>query len=440
MKRELTNWNNYPKRVVDVRNWQGSSRIEAPDKYIARGMGRCYGDASIGDLVFDMLKHNLILSFDAVEGLVKCQSGVVLQDLLEVFVPRGWFLPVTPGTKFISVGGALASDVHGKNHHVAGCFGDHVTEVTLILPNGECSYCGPEQNSRLFNATRGGMGLTGVIDTVTFRLVKIDTSYIKQRQIKAKNLKEIMSLFEENQHATYSMAWIDCLKGGDAFGRSILMLGEHASIEDLSSSEKSKPLIAKKGKNVTMPFNLGSFVLNKASISAFNMLYYHKNLKKIQDSIVHYDGFFYPLDSIHHWNRMYGKSGFVQYQFVIPLENSEHGLTEILNKIREKGWGSFLAVLKLFGDQESFMSFPMKGYTLALDFPIKKGLFEFLDELDLIVASNGGRIYLSKDARMKSNMFTDNYPNANEFLDMLKELNASEYIGSDLSKRLQINI
>ena len=438
MKKEITNWSNYPKKEVEYKYWRGAGDEQGLDRYIVRGLGRCYGDASISDAVLSTLDHRLILDFNPKTGDITCQSGISLKKLLDTFVPKGWFLPVTPGTKFITVGGALASDVHGKNHHVAGCFGDHVSQIRLIKPDGGVVTCGPNENKELYNATRGGMGLTGIIDTVTFRLVKIETSYINQRQIKAKNLHEIIQLFEENKDATYSMAWIDCLKGGKSFGRSIMMRGEHATLEELNEKQKQSPLTLNQKKDLVMPISLPSFVLNKLSISAFNWLYYNKNTKRIQDSVVHYDGFFYPLDSILHWNRMYGKKGFVQYQFVLPIEHSEDGLVKILNKIREKGWGSFLAVLKLFGKQDSFISFPMEGYTLALDFPIRKGLFDFLDELDRIVVDMGGRIYLSKDARMKPYVFKDGYPNSQQFIDAIKQHNPKHKIESDLSKRLEI--
>lgn len=440
MNKEIANWSNYPKRYVEFKSWRGGKVEPLGKKYIARGMGRCYGDAAIADLTFSTLDHNLIIQFDSETGEITCQSGVTFKELLDIFVPRGWFLPVTPGTKFITVGGALASDVHGKNHHLEGCFGDQVTEITLFTPKGELITCSPLVNPEVFNATRGGMGLTGIIDTVTFRLKPIETSYIKQCQIKAKNLEEIFSLFEKHKDATYSMAWIDCLKGGKSFGRSIMMYGEHAIFDELPTKMKKNPLRINKGKELSMPVNLPGFVLNKLSIKAFNWLYYHKNIKKVQEGFVHYDGFFYPLDSILHWNRMYGKSGFVQYQFVLPLENSKEGLTEILSKIRSKGWGSFLAVLKLFGKQDSLISFPMEGYTLALDFPIKKGLFKFLDELDHIVVARGGRIYLTKDARMGDGVFSKSYPRVNEFKAIIKRIDSNHSIQSDLSKRLNITI
>ncbi|WKN43501.1 FAD-binding oxidoreductase [Tunicatimonas pelagia] len=438
MKTTVSNWSNYPVKDTTLTHWRGESIPADRKNWIARGLGRCYGDAALSDQILSTVKHNHILEFNPESGVICCQSGVSLHNLLEVFVPKGWFLPVTPGTKFITVGGALASDIHGKNHHIAGCFGDHVSSCTLLLADGKRIRCSPTENSEVFNATRGGMGLTGMIDTVTFQLKKIESSYIKQRQIKAQNLNEVLALFDKYKSYTYSMAWIDCLKGGKNFGRSIMMMGEHATLDELTSKQQQTPLISKVGHDINMPINLPGFVLNSLSVKAFNWLYFHKNVKKVIENTVHYDPFFYPLDSILHWNRMYGKKGFVQYQFVLPISNSKEGLVKIMDRIRQKGWGSFLSVLKLFGKQESLISFPMEGYTLALDFPLKKGLFNFLDELDELVLDLGGRIYLTKDARMKADTFMNSYPGSREFLQILKQINPDLTVQSDLAKRLSI--
>jgi len=435
MKLKLSNWSKYPVKNSELKYWRGERFVDNK-KWIARGLGRCYGDASLSELVYSTVAHNLIYSFDQTNGIICCQSGVSLKEILEIFVPKGWFLPVSPGTKYITVGGALASDVHGKNHHVAGCFGDHVLEFDLILANGKKIRCTPVNNADIFQATRGGMGLTGMIDTVTFKLIRIETSYIKQRQIKAQNLHEAFDLFETYKAHTYSMAWIDCLKGGKYFGRSLMMMGEHALMDELPVKYQTKPLHTGSRHKLNMPVNAPDFVLNPYSVKVFNWLYYHKNFKRTQENIVHYDGFFYPLDSILNWNRMYGKAGFVQYQFVLPVDQSKKGLEIVLSLIRKKGWGSFLSVLKLFGKQESFMSFPMEGYTLALDFPIRKGLFEFLDELDAVIAEMGGRIYLSKDARMRATTFWQTYPNSQKFKAIINKINPNSNIKSDLSHRL----
>jgi decaprenylphospho-beta-D-ribofuranose 2-oxidase len=441
MKKIIANWGNYPVVETDEKTFSQTEQLSDilvnSDGIIARGNGRCYGDASLAKNTISTLKYDKILSFDTEKGIFECQSGITLDKVLEVIVPKGWFLPVTPGTKFITVGGAVASDVHGKNHHVDGCFSAHVLDMDVLLADGKIMTCSSQLNNDLFWATCGGMGLTGVITRVKFDLKKIETSYIKQKQVKAKNLEEVIELFEQYKHYTYSVAWIDCLKKGNSFGRSILMLGEHAKAEDLNEKQRKDPLKLPKKKQIVFPFTLPSFVLSKLTVKVFNFLFYGKNFKKEINNVVFYEPFFYPLDAILHWNRGYGKKGFVQYQFVLPLE-SKQGLIEILKKISGQGLGSFLAVLKVFGKQDDLISFPREGYTLALDFPVRKNLFKFLDELDEIVLSYGGRLYLSKDARMKPEIFWRGYPTAQNFLDIVKKYNPQFKINSIQALRLNI--
>lgn len=442
MEKQITNWGKYPVLQAKEKCFSFTEQLQnilpATDEIIARGNGRCYGDASLSANIVSTLKYDKILSFDISDGIIECQSGITLDKILEIIVPKGWFLPVTPGTKFITVGGAVASDVHGKNHHVDGSFSNHIIEMDVMISSGELITCSPSIDNELFWATCGGMGLTGIITRVKFDLKKIETSYIKQKQVKAKNLEEVIHLFEEYKNYTYSVAWIDCLKKGDNFGRSILILGEHATKEELNEKQKSDPLALPRKKQITFPINLPSFVLNQFTVKAFNFLYYSKNLKKEINNIVSYEPFFYPLDAILHWNRGYGKKGFVQYQFVLPL-SSKQGLIEILNKISDQGLGSFLAVLKVFGHQNDLISFPKEGYTLALDFPVRKGLFRFLDELDEIVLKYNGRIYLSKDARMKPDIFWRSYENAGKFLEIVKKFNPRFKINSKQAHRLKIS-
>ncbi|HJW18208.1 MAG TPA: FAD-binding oxidoreductase [Flavisolibacter sp.] len=441
MKKIIANWGNFPVMESEEKSFSFSEQIKdsvkQSDSIIARGNGRCYGDASLEKCTLSTLKFDKILFFDADQGIFECQSGITLDKILEVIVPKGWFLPVTPGTKYITVGGAVASDVHGKNHHVDGSFSAHVLEMDVLLSSGETLTCSTTQYPDLFWATCGGMGLTGIITRIRFDLKKIETSYIKQKQIKAENLEEVLRLFEEYQHYTYSVAWIDCLKKGQNFGRSILMLGEHASLQDLDAKQRMEPLKVPAKKQISFPFNLPSFVLNQFTVKAFNFLFYGKNLKKEINNVVSYEPFFYPLDAILHWNRGYGKKGFLQYQFVLPLE-SKQGLIEILHRISNAGMGSFLAVLKVFGEQNDLISFPKKGYTLALDFPVRANLFPFLDELDKIVLQYNGRLYLSKDARMNADVFWKSYENANEFKDIIKKYNPGFRINSVQARRLHI--
>lgn len=439
MKKEIANWGNYPVIESDEKTFSFTEDVrkyvKETEGFIPRGNGRCYGDASLSEKTISTLNYDKILSFDTQNGIFECQSGLILDKVLEVIVPKGWFLPVTPGTKFITVGGAVASDVHGKNHHIDGSFSSHVLEMDVLLSDGNIITCSPDSFKDLFWATCGGMGLTGVIMRIKFDLKQIETSYISQKQVKAKNLEEVLELFEIYKHYTYSVAWIDCLKKEKHFGRSILILGEHAKKDELPENKKKNPLKFPAKKQITFPFNLPSFVLNKMTVKAFNFLYYGKNFKKEINNVVSYEPFFYPLDAILHWNRGYGKKGFVQYQFVLPLE-SKQGLIEILNKISDKGLGSFLAVLKIFGKQDDLISFPTEGYTLALDFPVRKGLFDFLDELDQVVLNYGGRLYMSKDARMKSAILKAGYKQLPDFIEIIRKYNPKARIRSMQSERL----
>lgn len=411
--------------------------VSEQSQLIARGLGRCYGDASLNETIIGTEKYDKAIYFNDEEGIFECQAGLSLDEILKIIVPRGWFLPVTPGTKFISVGGAVASDIHGKNHHVDGSFSNHVIRLDIMLSTGEITSCGPDQQTDLFRATCGGMGLTGIIMAVRFKLKPIESAYITQTQVKARNLEELLEHFQTYKDYTYSVAWIDCLKKGKHFGRSILMLGEHATHDELTDKLKVNPFPVHGDPKLTVPFNLPSFVLNKFSVKAFNMLFYGKNLKPVQKGLVHYDPYFYPLDFVHSWNRMYGKNGFVQYQFVIPL-HAKDGLIKIMRKISDRNMGSFLTVLKVFGPQESLISFPMEGYTLALDFPIEDGLFDFLNELDQIVADCGGRLYLTKDARMDAGFFKNSYPGYDEFIKIIRRYDPEDKFTSLLAKRLYI--
>lgn len=413
---EIYNWGMYPKIKAELHAFQ---RIEKAQKlineaqhFIARGNGKCYGDSALCKTILSTLSYNKIINFDEEKGRICCESGVLLDDILQVIVPKGFFLPVTPGTKFISIGGAVAANIHGKNHHKEGALSNYIQSFTILTDTSEVLNCSATANSALFYNTIGGMGLTGVILEVTIQLKKIESSYINQKSIKARNLDEILSLFEQYNGYTYSVAWIDCLAKGKNLGRSILMLGEHSKLADLDEQQKRNPLDVHSQKQISIPFNLPAFVLNKFSVRAFNTLYYNKQWRKEKDNIIHYNPYFYPLDALSKWNRLYGKDGFTQYQFVLPFDNGKEGLQTILSKIAAAGCGSFLAVLKTFGKTDnkcSPISFPMPGYTLALDFKINKKVFNLLEELDKIVIEYGGRLYLAKDVRMSKETFHQTY-------------------------------
>jgi decaprenylphospho-beta-D-ribofuranose 2-oxidase len=439
----VTNWGNYPGIDAHIFSFSDESRLRSilleTDTAIARGLGRCYGDSSLSTNIISTLKFNRFLDFDISNGLLTCEAGVTFEDIVKYFVPRGWFLPVTPGTKFITVGGAIASDVHGKNHHKDGSFCWHVISMDVILGDGKVVSCSREENDELFYATCGGMGLTGIILRAVFRLRKIETAYIKQRIERAPNLRSLMDLFEKHKEVPYSVAWLDCLSTGPKMGRGVFIMGDYAGVSDLSGTRYAdKPLRLTDKRKLNVPYFFPSFVLNRITVRFFNEFYYQFHPTTGKDKIVDIDTFFYPLDSIHNWNKIYGRRGFIQYQFVLPLAGSKEGLEEILFAITRQGTASFLSVLKLFGKQDSIISFPMEGYTLALDFPVRRGLFPFLDKLDKIVLSYGGRHYLTKDARMKKETLYTGYPALRKFTGLRDKHDNIRKFSSLQSLRLEI--
>ncbi len=440
---QVTNWGKYPVIDVPVKTYRPGSSLNGMGEtgWIPRGLGRCYGDSALGPGIVSSAGLKRFLNFDPETGILDCEAGVSYEDILEQFVPKGWFPPVTPGTKFVTMGGALASDVHGKNHHVEGSFLKHVVDFDLLTAEGILLTCSREQNAEIFFATAGGMGLTGLITRVKLRLKPIETSAIKIQNIKARNLDEIMELFDQFESTTYSVAWIDVLSRGKKLGRSILMQGEHATREEIKGSKWEKdPLHIPQKLKLAVPFDFPGFTLNNFTIKAFNTLYYGKQLKKEVTGLADYDSFFYPLDFIHHWNRIYGRRGFTQYQFALPRAHGAEGMRVILEQIVKRGFGSFLSVLKGFGPEgEGYMSFPMGGYTLTLDFPISKRLFPFLDELDELVLKYGGRVYLTKDVRLKGETLARMYPRLSQFRQVINEVNPNGTVRSFQSERLGLH-
>lgn len=346
--------------------------LQSREQLLPRGNGRSYGDAALNDTVLSTLKLNRLLDFDPDKGELEAEAGILLAELLEFLVPHGFFLPVTPGTKLITLGGAIAADVHGKNHHREGCFSCHLLSFELLRSDGKTYLCSREQNSALFWHSIGAMGLTGIILTARFQLKPIETAFIRQEMLKAPNLQAVMELFEASKDWTYTVAWIDCLKKGKSEGRSILFRGEHASLEELTPKQQKHPFKIGVKKKFPVPSFFPAFMLNKLTVKAFNFLYFNRQRAKLKTAIVDYDTFFYPLDALNNWNRIYGKGGFTQYQFVLPKEHGNAGLPEVLGVIRKSGLSSFLTVLKLFGpgEEQAPNSFPMEGYTLAIDLKI----------------------------------------------------------------------
>ncbi|MEM7036777.1 MAG: FAD-binding protein, partial [Bacteroidota bacterium] len=337
-------------------------------------------------------------------------------------------------------GGAIAADVHGKNHHSEGSFSRYLKSLRLMTPDGVVHDCSPTEKPELFWATCGGMGLTGVILEGTIQLKKIETSYITEHGHDAKNVDALFELFESSMDSTYSVAWVDCLAKGKRLGKSVLMLGEHAKYDELKTrKQKANPLIVPKKRKLSVPFFLPSFTLNPLTIKAFNWAFYLKTKKKGHMHVMDYETYFYPLDGVLSWNRVYGRRGFAQYQFVIPPESGYEGMKRILEQISKHRMPSFLTVLKAMGKGEPGpLSFPMEGYTLALDFPMTKKLLPFLDKLDEIVLEYGGRLYLTKDSRMKPEMLHKGYPRLQEFLDVKSQFDSGKALQSMQSKRLEI--
>ncbi len=429
---KLHGWGRYPVIEADAPCFetagQAAALLARPGRWVAHGLGKSYGDSALNAQVLMTRRFNKLLDFDPQQGIVTCESGVTLAELIDVFLPRGWFLKVTPGTKLITVGGAIASDVHGKNHHTAGCFSAALIDLRLLLPDGRILNCSPAENADLFRATCGGMGLTGLILNATVQLQPVRSAYIRETVIRCRNLEEIFEQFERNRKISYSVAWIDCLARGDNLGRSILMVGEHADDGRLKLSA---------ARRSSIPVECPSFMLNPYSVALFNQIFFAAHPSRVKDQPTSIDTFFYPLDRIAHWNRMYGPQGFTQYQFVLPKTSSAHGLKVILQKIAASGIGSFLAVLKLFGLQNANpLSFPMEGYTLALDFKIQPRLFALLDELDRMVLDHSGRLYLTKDVRMARKTFQAGYPQWKAFKALRDHFGLGDKLNSLQAERL----
>lgn len=440
----ISGWGRYPEH---------ESELERPERYagllpdapsvIARGQGRGYGDAALNENGRVLLTEriNRLLEFDTEQGILRAEAGATLADILEVIVPQGWFLPVTPGTRFVSLGGCVAADVHGKNHHHDGSFGNHVLAIELLLADGSCKTCSPMENADLFWATVGGMGLTGIIGEVTLKLIPVRSAYMHVQNHAAESLDQLFNLMQDaSLDDRYAVAWIDSMASGNALGRGILMCGHHAAPDELPTG--LSPFFVKRQRQRSIPMNFPSWTLNSLTISAFNSRYYRTESARREPFVNGYNPYFYPLDSIGNWNRMYGKRGFVQYQCVIPEPNAYDGISELLLELADSRCPSFLAVLKRMGPQgQGMLSFPMEGFTLALDLPIRdEGLFAALDRLDKIVLQYGGRVYLAKDARLSAKAFHTMYPRYAEWLKIKQSVDPDNRFSSSLARRLGIAV
>lgn len=414
---KFESWGRYPSLQADLAPlyWTTDFPPKAlpASEMLAVGAGRSYGDVCLLDCgtLFPTRGLDKLLHFDRETGVLRCEAGVTLAEILDFSVPRGFFLPVTPGTKYVTVGGAIANDIHGKNHHIAGTFGRHVLSLELVRSDGSRFLCSPSLNSDWFAATVGGLGLTGLIARAELQLRPILSRKVQYQSTKFVGIDEFVALSQASAGMEYTVAWIDCVATGKNFARGIFIRGDH--------SETPEPATASRAPRFAVPVDLPEFVLNRFSVGLFNTAYYHKQFSKRKSGLIDYEPFFYPLDSILRWNRIYGKSGLLQFQCVIPWENGhQEGILRILKAITASGLASFLAVIKVFGDVPSpgMLSFPKPGITLALDFPIRTDVsFDLLDRLGNITLEHGGRMYPAKDARMTAAQFQAFYPEWRDF-------------------------
>ena len=443
----LSGWGNYPVcrcRVFRPESWQAvQSAVAAagPRGCISRGMGRSYGDAAVAaeGAVIDHTRLNRFLAFDAQTGVLECEAGATLEEIINTFLPRGWFLPTTPGTKFVTVGGAIAADVHGKNHHVDGSFGAAVEDLCLLTAGGEVLHCSRQENADVFWATIGGMGLTGAILSARFRLMRTATAYYDVTYRRTANVDETLEIIHQTDaQYRYSVAWIDCLASGKSLGRSVLMLGNDAEAAALPAALRGRPLFVPAKRKKAVPCQFPELALNSWTVKAFNALYYgsHASCRKFVD----YDTFFYPLDGVLHWNRIYGRRGFVQYQALFPPETSRRALIDLLERIAASRRASFLAVLKSSGPAGSGMlSYLHAGHTLALDFPYTgPDLQKLLGEWDQLLLKYGGRLYLAKDATTTAEVFSAMYPRLGEFQAVRARIDPNNCFASSQARRLGI--
>ena len=444
MPEYLAGWGRFPVEEAFIyrpEKVQALNSLLSLGNLTPRGLGRSYGDAALnrqGNVV-DLTRLGRLLEFDEEKGLLTCEAGVSLADILEVFIPRGWFLPVTPGTKWVTVGGAIACDVHGKNHHIDSSFSQHVESLDLLLASGEVVSCSRETAPDLFWATVGGMGLTGVILRVAFRLRRIQTSYVHMKTVRVKNLDTMMETLEaQDPLYDYSVAWIDGLARGSALGRGIVLVGNHATLEELPASLRHAPLRVrhKQAGGLGLPSRLR--LVNHTTVKLTNSLY--SLAHRPGERLISYDNFFYPLDGLKNWNWVYGQRGLLQHQSAFPFTTGREALIQLLESTTAARYPSSLIVLKRFGRQEGILSFPCPGYTIALDFPVYSSAFlAVLEEVDSLLLKHGGRVYLAKDARLSSDNFQGMYPRWKEWLGVKQEYDPTGLFTSSLGRRLGLS-
>lgn len=443
---ELAGWGRYPVVQTECARPEGRGEVlralreRGGEALLAFGLGRSYGDAPLLAEGRQILTNRLdrMLAFDPDTGWLRCEAGVSIREIIDVFLPRGFFPPVVPGTQFVTVAGALANNIHGKNHHVAGCWADHVRRVELLLASGEVVFCDREHLPELFWATAGGLGLTGIILSMEVQLYPVAGPAIEMESIRVENLDEFFAVSQESADFTHTVSWIDCVQTGKAMGRGIFMRGRHASAGVEAPTSVIGEVANLAQKLVDGRLFESNWLLNKLTIRAFNEAYFHKTPAGLSRSVVDYVPFFFPLDAVEHWNYAYGKRGFLQYQMVVP---ERAACREVLRIVAESGMASFLAVIKEFGPQQhGGLSFPAPGVTLALDFPnFGQPLLEMLDRLDHIVVQVGGRVYLGKDARLSRTNFRKMYPAWEEWKAVRDQWDPENVFQSELGRRLGLS-
>ncbi len=434
----LSGWGRFSPRnarLARVRDASDLGKALGAGPVIARGNGRAYGDSAISPgLTLDLRGMDRMLAFDAQTGVLVAEAGVLLADIIDCFLPRGWFPFVTPGTKFVTLGGAIAADVHGKNHHIDGSFGAFVDWIEVMGADGTITRALP--GSDLFDWTLGGMGLTGVILRAQIRLRPVETAWILQDMRATQTLAATIDMMDATLDAPYSVAWLDCVTTGAMMGRGLVMLGRHAGVDDLPRAQRRHPFATPRKRQLRLPLDLPAAALNGVTRRAFNAAYYWNGRRKPGPRLVDWDSYFYPLDAILDWNRGYGRAGFVQFQCALPQDRAKAGMAALLACIAASGEASVLSVLKRFGPQTGRFSFPMPGYTLALDFPANDRSLKLMDHLDAITLDHGGRFYLAKDARMPRAVLDASDPRVADFRAMRATTGAAGVFVSDQSERL----
>ncbi len=420
----------------DTADWEASG---SENSRVVRGLGRSYGDQSIDPeaIVADTRRLNHFLSFDDATGVLVCQAGVSLADIITTLAPRGWFPVVNPGTKYVTVGGAIANDIHGKGHHRDGSFARYVRSFTILLADGRVLTASREEHADLFWANFGGLGLLGVILTVALQLERIETTYYAQKAIRVGGLDHMLeALRAYDQHYRYSVAWINPQAKHQRLGEGVLTVGNQAVRDGLPRKLRQQPLLVHDNPRLQVPFFLPNFSLNPLTLTVLNQLIFR--MQNSSNPISHYDKFLFPLDFVHHWNRGYGARGFVQYQFVVPTESAA-AIHPILQTIAASQCLPFLNVLKKMGPRThpgAPLSFPQEGFTLAIDFPVTKHLPALAQTLDRMVLEAGGRVYLGKDALLDATTFRQMYPRYVDWLSTKAQYDPENRFTSSLAKRL----